>query len=241
LPAASGQDWQSLMAELAPKIFKNYQKRSRIYTVRRGDTAGEIARIHGVNLHDLIAANNLDARATIYVNQNLRIPHPGEKSPVLASVKSDQVQKEEDFKSKEPELLVEASAPEPTPILAGFDFDSIESKRLAESAPVQMAEKKPAAKPTSITDPRAEPYVSPAPALKPEVIQGKLTVGDIRTQHGKRIGIIRVEVEETLGHYAEWLEIPTWEIRRLNGFKYGKIIRINQPILKKIVSNTTKN
>lgn len=226
LPAASGQDWQSLMAELAPKIFKNYQKRSRIYTVRRGDTAGEIARIHGVNLHDLIAANNLDARATIYVNQNLRIPLPGEKGPVLASVKPDQVQKEEASKSKEPELLVEASAPEPTPILAEFDFDSIESKRLAESAPVQMAEKKPAAKRASITD----PYVSPAPAFKPEVIQGKLTVEGIRTQHGKRIGIIRVEVEETLGHYAEWLEIPTWEIRRLNGFKYGKIIRINQPI-----------
>jgi membrane-bound lytic murein transglycosylase D len=230
LPAASGQDWQSLMAELAPRIFKNYQKRSRIYTVRRGDTAGEIARIHGVNLHDLIAANNLDARATIYVNQNLSIPLEGEKGPVLASVKSDQVQKEEISKSKEPELLVEASAPEPTPILARLDLDTIESYREAESAPVQMAEKKPAAKPTSITDPPAEPYVSPVPALKPEVIQGNLTVEDIRTQHGKRIGIIRVEVEETLGHYADWLEIPTWEIRRLNGFKYGKIIRINQPI-----------
>ena len=77
LPAHPDRDWQQEIAQLAPKIYKNYQKRSRIYTVRKGDTAGKIARDHGVKLNDLIVANNLDARATVYVNQNLRIPLPG--------------------------------------------------------------------------------------------------------------------------------------------------------------------
>ena len=91
LPAQSGRDWQNVIAELAPKIYKNYQKRSRIYTVRKGDTAGEISRNHGVDLNDLIAANNLDARATIHIDQNLKIPLPGDKPPppLLAAVKSE--------------------------------------------------------------------------------------------------------------------------------------------------------
>ncbi|MEJ2221528.1 MAG: LysM peptidoglycan-binding domain-containing protein, partial [Desulfobacterales bacterium] len=86
LPMGSGQDWESMMAALAPEIFKNYQKRSRIYTVQRGDTAGEIARMHGIKLRDLIAANNLNTRATIYVNQNLRIPLPDEKPITIARI-----------------------------------------------------------------------------------------------------------------------------------------------------------
>jgi membrane-bound lytic murein transglycosylase D len=37
-------------------------------------------------------------------------------------------------------------------------------------------------------------------------------------------------VEETLGHYAEWLGVTAWEIRRLNGFSYGSVIRLDQQI-----------
>ncbi|MGD2188130.1 MAG: lytic transglycosylase domain-containing protein, partial [Desulfobacterales bacterium] len=35
LPAHPDRDWQGMIAELAPKIYKNYQKRSRIYTDRK--------------------------------------------------------------------------------------------------------------------------------------------------------------------------------------------------------------
>ena len=72
------------MAQLPLKIYRHNQKRSSIYTVRRGDTAGKIAKKHGVKLNDLIAVNNLDRRATIYVNQNLRIPLPEDKSVLVA-------------------------------------------------------------------------------------------------------------------------------------------------------------
>ncbi len=84
LPYRNDADWEILVAKLEDKFYKHYQKKSRIYTVQRGDTTGEIARIHGVELADLIAANNLNSRATIYVNQNLRIPLPDEK-PILVA------------------------------------------------------------------------------------------------------------------------------------------------------------
>jgi len=47
------------------------------------DAALEALR-HGVDLGDLIAVNNLDRRATIYVNQTLRIPLPDEKPIMVA-------------------------------------------------------------------------------------------------------------------------------------------------------------
>jgi membrane-bound lytic murein transglycosylase D len=50
------------------------------------------------------------------------------------------------------------------------------------------------------------------------------------TEDGRQIGIIRVELEETLGHYADWLGVPTWAIRRLNGLPYGKLLRIHQKV-----------
>ncbi|MDZ7268104.1 MAG: LysM peptidoglycan-binding domain-containing protein [candidate division KSB1 bacterium] len=41
---------------------------------------------------------------------------------------------------------------------------------------------------------------------------------------------IKVEPEETLGHYATWLEIPTQRLRALNGLRYSEDIRIGQRI-----------
>ena len=63
-----------LVSTLDPNLFKPKQKRSRFYWVRKGDNAGKIARRHGISLKELIWANNLNRKATIYVGQNLRIP-----------------------------------------------------------------------------------------------------------------------------------------------------------------------
>ncbi|MDP7580553.1 MAG: LysM peptidoglycan-binding domain-containing protein [Nitrospinota bacterium] len=43
-------------------------------------------------------------------------------------------------------------------------------------------------------------------------------------------GVIFVEVDETLGHYAEWSRISAQLIRKTNGFRYGRFIRLNQKI-----------
>ena len=37
-----------------------------------------------------------------------------------------------------------------------------------------------------------------------------------------------VQPEETLGHYADWLEIPTQTLRNLNGLRFGQNIRVGQ-------------
>jgi LysM repeat protein len=66
------------LAKIPSTILKKVQKPSRFYTVQKGDTAGKIARNHRVKLDDLILANNLDRRATVYARQTLRIPQRGQ-------------------------------------------------------------------------------------------------------------------------------------------------------------------
>jgi len=52
------------------------------------------------------------------------------------------------------------------------------------------------------------------------------------------IGYIRVEPEETLGHYAEWLEIKTQRIRDWNSLSFSRAIDLNQKI--KLIFNQVK-
>lgn len=167
--------------ELPHEIYKDSQKPSRFHTVRKGDTAGKIAQIHGIALADLIMANNLDSEATIYAGQNLLLPAKDEKLDRVASL----------------------------------------------MGPL---------KPSGITVTKLQPSVgqaakatSPLP-VNPGVLTSNLLVEKLVQQEGKPIGIIRVEAEETLGHYAEWLNVPHKQIMRLNGLRHSKILRINQQI-----------
>jgi membrane-bound lytic murein transglycosylase D len=192
LPADAVEGKQVASADMLESIYRLRQKPSHFYRVKRGDTVGEIARMHGLKVSDLIMANNLDSRATIYINQNLRLPLPGEK------------------------LERAETRPEMSPQLASAN--EAQSKEVAvippENKPPLFEGKTPA----------SELSVSQA------VVVGNLEVEHVITEDGRQIGVIRVEVEETLGHYADWLRVPTWAIRRLNGFRYGRLLRLNQKV-----------
>jgi peptidoglycan lytic transglycosylase D len=41
---------------------------------------------------------------------------------------------------------------------------------------------------------------------------------------------IIVDADETLGHYAEWLQIPTQRLRKLNSMRYGRSLRMGERI-----------
>jgi len=43
-------------------------------------------------------------------------------------------------------------------------------------------------------------------------------------------GYLTVYPEETLGHYAEWLNVPTWKLRLKNNLRYGQTIKTGQKI-----------
>jgi membrane-bound lytic murein transglycosylase D len=344
LPYRNDTDWETLVAKLEDQFYKHYQKKSRIYTVQRGDTAGAIARIHGVKLADLVAANNLNSRATIYVNQNLRIPlgedtsilvakrqpkkplptkaleasppivaasgvttpEKSETPPVVASKSAVQtssgssqiVRVVEAKHSLEPvvgqvpdnapqdgQVESEQGAPDnnlfvenpmvaylpaqqesvqPSAVTVDPVSDDVEGTGATEASPlvpvkksedkaiVQLADNQQSndmkaadvskSAPSPLPQEKSEPALSremetrPAtPTIKspqnsPEVVLANLVVKKTWIQKGKQVGIIRVDVEETLGHYAEWLNVAAREIRRLNGMRYGRALQLNQKL-----------
>ncbi|MBT8340476.1 MAG: LysM peptidoglycan-binding domain-containing protein, partial [Desulfatitalea sp.] len=52
----------------------------------------------------------------------------------------------------------------------------------------------------------------------------------LSNEPGGQVGVIRVAVEETLGHYAEWADVRTQQIRRLNKLRYGDTLHLHQKI-----------
>jgi membrane-bound lytic murein transglycosylase D len=69
-----------------------------------------------------------------------------------------------------------------------------------------------------------------AGALDPKMVIGNLSITRVVSNDDRPIGIIQVEIEETIGHYAEWLGVRAAEIRHLNAIPYGQVIHIGQQL-----------
>jgi membrane-bound lytic murein transglycosylase D len=292
VPLQEGRTQAPTDGDALAGIYQSEQKPSRFYTVQRGDTATAIARAHGIKLEDLIAANNLNSHARVYVNQNLRLPLPGEKrleiaqaefrgartreaeasgrAPVTRSEQTSGLKATAEQPGGAPAASAERSPSEPpaTVQVKSAAEETADHTIVAMVAPVVHAPATPAQLPqepsaknqtespvaatseelsmqepgaaniaTDVASPDAgleAPVTAtasrPVPPINPEVLIGSLAVEKLIRQKGKAVGLIRVEVEETLGHYADWLEIPTRELRRLNGFRYGRPLRINESV-----------
>ena len=244
LPQKNDEGFEILTVRLPDKLYRHHQKRSHTYTVRRGDTAGKIARIHGVKLNDLLAVNDLGPRATIYINQNLKIPLPDEKitrsnlgqSPTLNKPSDPhitKVQTEENPLGPHPKLAFMLAQD------AGNDSRSADMLHALISELSGAMAEKPEQRFVRTMELRQPQQVTSESQMKPEMVQSHFAVEHVWEQQGIRMGAIRVEPEETLGHYAEWLDVPAGEIRRLNGFPYGRSLHLSQQI-KVPLHRTTK-
>lgn len=65
---------RKLVADIPSRLYHARQIRDREYTVRRGDTADAIARRYRITVSKLVRANNLSRKATIRIDQKLKIP-----------------------------------------------------------------------------------------------------------------------------------------------------------------------
>lgn len=169
------------------------------YTVQRGDTLIAIARDLGATTEELVLANDLQQPDRLQVGQLLRI----------ASLRADQADAEG---VNEAELPAPEDAPEETLV-----FGPPPPPDLAERTAV-VAEAPEAATPL------AQP-VSTEPTL-PDATHASLA--EAARYRLADDGSLRVQPEETLGHYAHWLDLPTHRLRRLNGLRYGTPLVIGQ-------------
>ena len=219
LPASDESDGMS-MANLPAKLFKKAQKPSRFYTVQKGDTAYKIARMHRVKLSDLILANNMDRRATVYARQTLRIPQAGESIP--------RQKKPQPPTPRDPVVLLAADQSTDTlsAIPANIPVESAVARyRRPGPSPADLIAMADAAPENASQDP-----IDQDRGAEPSIVNAAVGFARIVQFRQKPVGIIQVEVEETLGHYAEWAGVRASRIRRLNNLPFGQPLQLHMEI-----------
>ncbi|MDQ7063471.1 MAG: transglycosylase SLT domain-containing protein [candidate division KSB1 bacterium] len=236
LPDRPDVDERALWAALSSREGYRTQVFSQWYKVRRGDNLSAIARRFGVPLYMLMEYNNIRNAHRIYAGQILKIPE---------SARAARLANKRNRKKSRPTVLVDATpkpnAPAVAPKPVAESIQPAASPAVPATAAADQIE--PVEIPTGLAAPEHE--VAP-PNMRVELAAGDdvslilvpaeeptASVPDETEQPQIDEPIsewIRVEPEETLGHYAEWLEIPTQRLRRINHLAYGEEIRIGQRI-----------
>ncbi len=174
--------------------------RPTYYKVQRGDNLYAIASRLKVSARDIAAENNINKMNRIYAGQVLRIPGAAK------TVKTKKVA------LQEPKKLVVAKK------------ETVEVKKKPKPAFPDSLDEIFSAKADTLPEFKVELKGSRAFRFDGDIYDFSLKFPT--TSYAK----IKVSVNETLGHYADWLSIPTWQIRRLNRMGRRSTIIINQTI-----------
>ncbi len=180
------------------------RERPQSYQVRRGDTLTEIARLFGTSVKALMAANGL--RNPNHVRKGVVLAIPGVERTTLARLEQDE---------PKPSPLKPSEKPEKEEIVTV-------QEDIPEKIPDEALEKETA---PSDGSPKVPPAEEEAPPPSPLAIS---EVGFPETSRER--GWIIVEPAETLGHFADWLEVKTQALRRLNRLRRGRAIQVGQRI-----------
>jgi len=213
------------------------------YVVRRGDTLSGIAKRVGSSPDALLALNGLPSADRIYAGQSLRLgaaPDPATQDApaptadsaagvVLAATDAVPVPSESEPEPEPTNGSIQASLPvgeSPASSLAAAD----------EAAPQRAVEE-----PTELIASVAEPPVTAGVDEALPVAAEAATAADSPARAPELLadpsdylvaedGTIEVQAAETLGHYADWLGIPTQQLRTLNGMQFRDPLVIGRRI-----------
>jgi len=212
------------------------------YTVRRGDSVWLIARRLGVDEETLASLNDLGDGERIQVGQVLRVEAEKPQPIVVAAASSSRATSTSEVSAPQPGVLVarepvavgEASQADgdTTPGVAATVGEAPSAEAAVVAAEVVddttaahvsdgLIARVEQAEPASIEE--AEEI---APAL-PLTVQPDL-LADPSDYSVEADESIEVQAAETLGHYADWLELRAWRLRRLNGMRYRQPVVIGQ-------------
>ena len=175
-----------------------------IYTVRSGDNISRIAARYGVSREALLSVNNI---------RDPRIIHPGDRINIPGP-------ELEALDSQAPALAAAPPETEATGTLAAAS--SVSPEDGSGELPRLFASLSDVQQPSSSTEP-GEPSMEEANAQLAELL-----ASDPSDYSVGEDGSVEIHASETLGHYADWLGIRAWDLRRLNGMDYRDPVIIGE-------------
>ncbi|HLF11218.1 MAG TPA: LysM peptidoglycan-binding domain-containing protein, partial [Gammaproteobacteria bacterium] len=190
------------------------------YVVRRGDSIERIATTLGIDPRELLAANSIRNKNLIYAGQTLRIPDAESAGPVPVLAAEAGVAEAALAEAAVSDAgLVAAAQAAQTP---GEPVGQEEIVATVESgALLDATERGPS---DAVTGLEATTEVN---ALS--IVQADLAAdpSDYSVSAGD---VIQVQALETLGHYADWLGIPTQRLRDLNRISFREAVVIGRKL-----------
>ena len=208
-----------------------------LYTVGRGDTVSIIAARFAVTEQELLASNGIAGPHRIFPGQQIRLPGFQFDGVQIAAIDTNS----SSVPPTELQFLEDESEVEPT------DASSIASREHESPAPIQLALSISVAS-SPLTDAAAIEETLPPAAVLPdnqeleapvtpeeEIAEALDPVFDA-AQNNEQLSeslsadpsdymvasnnSVEIQASETLGHYADWLGIRAWDLRRLNNMAY---------------------
>ncbi len=202
------------------------------YEVRPGDTLSGIAARAGLRTAELAAANGLDPERPIHpgttLHLNGQVADTGGGTPVIPA--SDEPAAEGATAADKPTIaLTRLEVPPRQPTATGRPAPPagiLDGISIAGLLPDNTEPSEPAPQPP--LDPDAERKVvrtakPPTAREQPDALAtdpADYSVADNAT--------IEIQAAETLGHYAEWLDLRASDLRRLNDLRFGTPLVIGQ-------------
>ncbi|MGA0243484.1 MAG: LysM peptidoglycan-binding domain-containing protein [Pseudohongiellaceae bacterium] len=203
------------------------------YTVRRGDTISVIASRFGVSEQQVLSLNGIADRNRIYPGQNLQLPGFEDQSRATAANEPDRPPEPESERAAaeglaqvtEEEIPVVSRNPE-------AEADTISAVPALEPV-MDLALVEELLPPAAVLPDNAalDSEVTAADEIA-EAIDPAVDVAEANQQlvedlsadpsdySVSRDNTIEIQASETLGHYADWLGIRAWDIRRLNNMAF---------------------
>ena len=235
-------------------ISQRYSKqiKSKWHTVRRGDTLSGVAKRFRTTVNKLYAYNNLNHRNKIYVGQVLRLP--GRYDSIKSLNKKSKRKKIRKKYSEEAISYRVRRNDNLTKIARRFEVEIDEVLRLNQiynadklfpgqilkisrfipvdqkikkssisSKPKKQRSKKSDIKILRAHDKSTDEINKNRPAFLPVSFLSN-------ANNSSEIGVITVDFDETLSHYAEWGKLPIKQILRINGLRNKSRLNIHSKI-----------
>ena len=215
LPRSAG-DPDVLLASLPQNAWDSKQTADLFHVVQRGETLSSIAPRYGARVSDLIAINSLSGAARIREGQRLILPAGVSKnaagSVVDQGIYPDAVAK---IPKVAPTQAIVAETTAPTDSGIGPDADTqTDTSEAAAAAEQEVAV--------------ALPSTAPAQATEVVEIEQRQLLADPSDYSVADDRTIRVQEDETIGHYADWLGVSASNLRKVNNMKGTSALRVGR-------------